>query len=309
MKTDKQIIALGFFDGVHRGHQALLKACCDLAEKMDCQSGAVTFDRHPKSLLTGADTKLLTTAGERRRLLEYYGIQRVYQYSVTREFMTTPWQNFVQELLALGAAGFVCGDDFRFGHRGEGNAEKLQKICMELGIPCVVVPEQTVDDRRVSSSYVRSQIQAGDMETAVRFLGHPYRISGEVVSGQQLGRTLGIPTANLLLQPELAVPKFGVYACQVEIDGSRYLAVTNVGTRPTVSGAGITVEPWILDFEGDLYGREIHVDFYRFLRPERKFGNLEELQSEIWRNAQQTREWFQTISQEIGGCVTVRNRV
>ncbi len=297
MKTEKQIIALGFFDGVHRGHQALLKACCDLAEAMNCQSGAVTFDRHPKSLLTGEETKLLTTAQERRRLLEHYGIQRVYQYPVTREFMNTPWRSFFQELMTLGAAGFVCGDDFRFGCRGEGNAEKLQKACMELGIPCVVVPEQAMDHRRVSSSYIRSQIQSGDMETAVRFLGHPYRISGKVVPGQQLGRTLGIPTANLLLQPELVPPKFGVYACRVEIDGKRYLAVTNVGTRPTVSGEGITVEPWILDFQGDLYGRQIDLDFYRFLRPEQKFGSLEELQSEIRRNARQTREWFQTISE------------
>ena len=145
---------------------------------------------------------------------------------------------------------------------------------------------------RVSSSYIRSQIETGDMETAVRFLGHPYCLTGKVVRGHQLGRTLGIPTANLLLPEGVAVPKFGVYACKCLVDGIAYPAVTNVGTRPTVSGVGITVEPWILDFEGDLYGKELTLEFHKFLRPERKFDSLEDLRTEIRKNAEQTIEFF-----------------
>ena len=293
MRIDKKVFALGFFDGVHLGHQALLKECCRLAEQLDCQAAAVTFDRHPKSLFVDQPPVLISTAPERQQLLRRYGIGPVYQYPVTREVMSMPWRRFFEELLEYGAVGFVCGDDFRFGHRGEGTAEKLKAACAALGMPCVIVSEQLLDGVRISSTYIRTQIESGDMETAVRFLGHPYTLRGKVVHGHQLGRTLGIPTANLLLPPELAVPKFGVYACRAIVDGKSYAAVTNVGTRPTVNGEGVTVEPWILDFEGDLYDREIALEFYRFLRPEMKFPDLTALQAEIRKNAEETRRYFE----------------
>lgn len=292
MRKNKRVFALGFFDGVHRGHQALLQACCTLAAELDCASAAITFDRHPKSLFMENPPALISTVETRRLLLSRYGIDHIYTYPVTPEVMGMPWQDFVAELLEYGAAGFVCGDDFRFGHRGEGNGRRLKEYCDEQGIPCIIVPEQAVDGIRVSSSYIRSQIETGDMETAVRFLGHPYCLTGRVVHGHQLGRTLGIPTANLLLPPELAAPKFGVYACLCIVDGKAYPAVTNVGTRPTVNGVGVTVEPWILDFEGDLYDREITLEFYRFLRPEMKFPDLAALQAEIRKNAEETRAYF-----------------
>jgi riboflavin kinase/FMN adenylyltransferase len=152
-----------------------------------------------------------------------------------------------------------------------------------------MVPEQTVGSIRISSTYIRRQIETGDMATAVKFLGHPYTLTGTVVHGQKLGRTLGIPTANLHLPAGLGIPKFGVYACRILIEGTYYPAVTNIGTRPTVEGQGITVEPWILDYSGDLYGREITIEFFKFLRPEQKFPSLEALQSEIYRNAGETR--------------------
>jgi riboflavin kinase/FMN adenylyltransferase len=136
------------------------------------------------------------------------------------------------------------------------------------------------------------------MATAVRFLGHPYILTGKVVKGHQLGRKLGFPTANLRLPENLVIPRFGVYACVARVDGKRYPAVTNVGTRPTVSGIGITVEPWILDYSGDLYGQEITLEFYRFLRPEQKFDSLEDLQREIFRNADQTREILKEVSKK-----------
>ena len=211
---------------------------------------------------------------------------------VTAQTMSRHWEDFLEMLMEEGAAGFVCGDDFRFGHRGEGNSEKLLAFCAARGLPCCVVPEQTVEDIRVSSTYIRLQIESGDMATAVRFLGHPYTLTGTVVRGQQLGRRLGIPTANLRLPEGLAVPRFGVYACRILIDGVYFPAVTNIGTRPTVSGEGITVEPWILDYSGDLYGREITLEFCYFLRPEQKFPSLEALQAEIRRNAAQTREYL-----------------
>lgn len=289
----KYIYALGFFDGVHLGHQELLKACCALAEEHGCHTAAITFDRHPKSLFMETPTVLISTIPDRKLLLKRYGIESVRVLPVIQEIMNLPWQEFIQILLDDGAAGFVCGDDFHFGFRGEGSAEKLQSFCREKGLPCIVVPEQTVGNIRVSSTYIRRQIETGDMVTAVRFMGHPYTLTGTVIHGQKLGRKLGIPTANLHLPTGLAIPKFGVYACRILIDGVCYPAVTNIGTRPTVQGEGITVEPWILDYSGNLYGREITIEFFKFLRPEQKFSTLEDLQAEIHRNARETRALIQ----------------
>ena len=292
---NKYIYALGFFDGVHLGHQELLKQCCRLAAQYHCSTAAITFDRHPKSLFTDTPTVLISTIPDRKLLLRRFGMEKVRLLTVTQQTMQQPWQEFLEELMQDGAVGFVCGDDFHFGHRGQGNAEKLQSFCRERNLPCTVVPEQTVNDIRISSTYIRRQIETGDMATAVKFMGHPYTLTGTVVHGQKLGRRLGIPTANLHLPGGLAVPRFGVYACSILIDGTRYPAVTNIGTRPTVEGQGITVEPWILDYSGDLYGREITIEFFKFLRPEQKFPSLEALQAEIRRNAEETRILIQEL--------------
>lgn len=294
MDSAKRIFALGFFDGVHLGHQALLRECVALAEKMGTQTAAITFEAHPKSLFS-APTPLISTIQDRKRLLRQYGINHIYTFPVTAEVMGMPWMDFLEELMEFGAAGFVCGHDFRFGHFGAGNAEKLRQFCAQRNLPCIIVPEQSIGGIRISSTYIRKQLEEGDMATAVRFLGHPYELTGTVVHGHRIGRTLGIPTANLLLPENLVIPKFGVYICKAVIDGIGYPAVTNIGTRPTVSGSGITVEPWILDFEGDLYDRQITLQFFRFLRPEMKFPDLAALQREIHSNAAQTRAYFEEI--------------
>ena len=294
MNNTKKIFALGFFDGVHLGHQALLDQCRILAREMECETAAITFDRHPKSLFAGS-VPLISTVQDRCRLLRQFGIHHIHTYPVTAEVMAMPWQDFLAELMERGAAGFVCGDDFRFGCRGEGNAEKLAAFCRERSIPWVIVPEQSIRGIRVSSTYIRTQLETGDMATAVRFLGHPYALTGTVVHGKKIGRTLGMPTANLRLPEDLVIPKFGVYACSCLIGGTRYPAVTNIGTRPTVSGSGITVEPWILDFTGDLYDREITLEFHRFLRPETKFPDLEALRRQIHADADETRLFLKEI--------------
>lgn len=292
MRKDKRIFALGFFDGVHLGHQALLRACAALAEKLECSPAAITFDRHPKSLFMPNPPALLSTAETRHNLLRGYGMAHVYQFPVVEAVMSMPWQDFLRELMDFGAEGFVCGHDFHFGNRGEGSAENLQAFCEERGLPCVIVPEQSVDGQRVSSTLIRGLIEEGRMEMAVRYLGHPHVIAGPVVHGKQIGRTLGIPTANLVLEPGQVVPRFGVYACRCLVHGKAYPAVTNVGTRPTVNGIGVTVEPWILDFSGDLYDREITLEFHKFLRPETKFDGLSALQAQIRKDADETRAYF-----------------
>lgn len=292
MRKDKRVFALGFFDGVHLGHQFLLTECVRLAKERDIQAAAITFGAHPQSLFTQNPPPLINTADDRETLLRQCGIGTIYSLPVTKKVMSTSWQDFLAQLLEYGAAGFVVGDDFRFGHKGEGNAQKLKAFCRERALPCVVVPEQTVDGIRVSSSHIRTLIEGGEMASAVKFLGHPHILTGTVVSGRQLGRTIGVPTANLLLPEGLLVPKFGVYACRALVGGKKYPAVTNIGIRPTVGGHRSTVEAWILDFAGDLYGQDITLEFYQFLREERKFPNLDDLQAEILKNGREVRNFF-----------------
>jgi riboflavin kinase/FMN adenylyltransferase len=256
----------------------------------------VTFDAHPETLLPHQAPVLINAPRDRELLLrERFFMDTVVTLPFDEKMRSMAWEDFLSLLRReYGAVGFVCGDDFRFGYRGQGTAQVLEQYCREQGLPCSVVPEQTLDGIRVSSTYIRSQIESGDMATAVRFLGHPHILRGTVVPGRQLGRTLGVPTANLRLIPGMAVPRFGVYACRCIIDGVGYPAVTNVGTRPTVEGQSVTVEPWILDYSGDLYGREITLEFYFFIRPEKKFPDLEALKAEIHRNAEETRRYLQT---------------
>ena len=292
---EKTIYALGFFDGVHLGHQALLQQCKSMAEEFGCAAGVLTFENHPDGLVFGAAPCLINTAIDRQRLLRnVFGMDTVVSLPFDKEMMSMPWQAFFRMLVEeYRAAGLVCGEDFRFGNRGEGTAALLQKACEDAGIACAIVPEQTLEGTTVSSTHIRTLMETGDMEQAVAFLGHPHVLSGQVVPGKQLGRTIGIPTANLQLPDGVLVPRFGVYCCKAIVDGAVYPAVTNVGTRPTVSGHHATVEPWILGFEGDLYGREIILEFYKFLRPEQKFDSLQALQAEIQKNAAQTLEYFE----------------
>lgn len=279
--NQKIIYALGFFDGVHLGHQALLTACRSLADRHGCKAGAVTFTTHPDGLVAGKTPALLTTNEDKIRLLTAYGMEAVLALPFDKALMTTPWSDFLQSLVNDGAVGFVCGDDFRFGAGGSGTAERLADFCREKGLPYAIVPEQIWDGKRISSTRIRVCLEQGDMAQANRLLGHPMFLAGVVQTGKQLGRTIGIPTANLLLPEGLLVPKFGVYATKVTAKGKEYAAVTNIGTRPTVNGEGVTVESYLLDFDGDLYGKAITVAFYAFLRPEQKFDSLEELKTQI----------------------------
>jgi len=278
---EKTIFALGFFDGVHLGHQALLTACRSLAARNRCRTGVVTFTAHPDGLVFGNAPVLLNTSEDRKRLLAAYGAESVLELPFDKALMATHWADFLADLLEKGADGFVCGEDFRFGHRGEGTAQALAGFCAERGLPYAIVPDQKAGGSRISSTRIRRLLEGGNVAEANGLLGHPHFLSGVVVTGRQLGRTIGIPTANLTFPEGILVPKFGVYATKVTVDGREYPAVTNIGTRPTVNGHGITAECHLLDFEGDLYGRQITVAFYDFLRPEQKFASLEELKAQI----------------------------
>ena len=209
------------------------------------------------------------------------------------------WRDFVEQYLQkeLGAVHVVAGHDFHFGYKGEGDPRRLGEKCRELGMGCDVIPKVEIDGVAVSSTYIRALVEEGKMERAGWFLGHPHTLSGPVVHGSELGRTLGTPTANLLVPKGVIAPGFGVYAGRVRLPGGETrLAVTNVGTRPTVNAdrQAVTVEPWILDYQGDLYGRNIRVEFHARLRPEKRFPSVQALRDAILENARQTREYFAT---------------
>ena len=290
--SKKCVYALGFFDGVHLGHGSLLSACRELANELGVAAGVVTFSAHPDSLVRGAAPGLINTLRDRDSLLkEKYHMDTVVTLPFDEAMRRCPWQDFFRLLVEdLGAAGLVCGQDFRFGYKGQGTSEILLSACREAEIPCIVLPQYKLRDITVSSTHIRNLIEMGLMEHAIHFLGHSHILTGTVVPGHQLGRRLGFPTANLMLPEGLVIPKLGVYACRCRVDGVSYAAVTNVGTRPTVAGMGITVESWILDYSGDLYGREITLEFFRFLRPEFKFPSLADLQAAIREDAKKTKE-------------------
>ena len=297
MKQDR-VIALGFFDGVHRGHAALLTKARQTADRLDCQAAVLTFSNHPDELVFGRPTPLINTLADRERLMTgLYHIDQVLSIPFDRNLMQTPWESFVEELLVrrLHAVHVVCGHDFTFGYRGEGNPVRLREKCAALGIGCDVIDPVVCHAVTVSSTHIRQLLQQGNLEEANYLLGHSHFLTGRVRHGKQLGRKLGFPTANLFLPEGVLAPAYGVYATQIHLeDGSTHMAVTNVGVRPTVQdGMDVTIEPWLLDYQGDLYGREIRVEFCKFLRPERKFDSLETLRDEILRNAEQTRAYFQ----------------
>lgn len=286
------VLALGFFDGVHLGHGALLRRVRALADEKGLPAAALTFDTHPLELVSGQRVALLNTVSERAELMhDLYGIDEVRVLHFDRETKAQPWRAFLREtvLRQFGAAHVVCGEDFRFGAGGEGTAQLLKTECERLGVGCDCISQVCMDGAPISSTRIRALLEAGGTAAAVRLLGHPHVLTGTVAQGKRLGRTLGIPTANLAPADGVLVPRFGVYAADAAFDGVVKRAVVNIGTRPTVGGRNVTVEPWILDFDGDLYGHKLRLELFSFLRPEKKFATLDELKAEILRNAEQVR--------------------
>ena len=293
----KRVIALGFFDGVHNGHAALMRRTYEVAKETGAVPSAFTFDPHPQNVIFGKPTPLLTSPEDRADLMrKYYGIEDVIVEPFTVERMKQPWRDFVEQTLVrdLGAVHLVCGHDYHFGYKGEGNPNRLRALCEELGIGCDVIEKVEQEGITVSSTYIRTLVAQGEIERANEFLGHPYTLSDHVSHGKKLGTTLGFPTVNLKLKEHVMPPAKGVYATKVILENGEVLpAVTNVGTRPTVDdGDQLTIEGFILDFHGDLYGQKIQMEFYKYLREERKFPSFDALKAEIAHNVDQTREYF-----------------
>ena len=286
--AEQTVIALGFFDGVHLGHGALLRRTAERAAERGMTPAAFTFDRAPKEFVTGVNVPLLTGAAERAALIrEVYGIERTIVATFDNAMMTMPWRSFLELLVSrYGAAHLVAGHDYRFGYKNEGTPERLRDWCAEHGLGCDIIPKVELHGVTVSSTHIRSLVEMGDMESAAAFLGHPYAVTGTVKHGKHLGTEELFPTVNLMPEPWRVLPRFGVYAVRVILDdGAVYPGVTNVGIRPTiVDDNRVTVETNLIGFSGDLYGRELRLEFRRRLRDERKFGSMAELHAQIERD-------------------------
>lgn len=297
MKHDR-VIALGFFDGVHLGHAALLRLTRRRADELGIPAAVLTFDTHPDTLVYHQPVPLINTLEDRKYLMEEkFSMDEVILAHFDRAMMEMPWESFVEDYLLgeLGAKHVVCGHDFSFGYRGQGTPDKLRRLCAQRGVGVNVVDKVSLGGITVSSTHIRQLIRQGDMEAAAQMLGHRHFLTGEVLHGKELGRRLGFPTANLALPEGLIAPAYGVYATLVTLpDGTVHPAVTNVGVRPTVHDQlGRLVEAWILDCTAELYGERIRVEFFTRLRGEKKFDSLEALRAEVLRNAAETRAFFQ----------------
>ena len=297
MSIKEKVIALGFFDGVHLGHAALLRRTVEAAAQRGVTPAVFTFDRPPKEVVTGVPCPLINSAEDRRELVRrLYGIQEVIMVPFDREMMTPPWDKFVTDILVgrYHAVHLVAGHDHHFGHKNQGSPELLQEKCAELGLGCDIIPKVEVGGITVSSTYIRRLVELGQISRANRFLGHPHTLTGSVRHGRGIGSSRLYPTANLIIPPHVLVPSHGVYVTRATLpEGASYAAVTNVGTRPTVNnGTDITVEACLLDFEGDLYGKTLRLEFFEHLRDEVRFDSLDALKAQIAADAEATRQYF-----------------
>ena len=296
MEDTKRVIALGFFDGVHIGHGELLKRTKERAAEHHAMPSVLSFDVHPDTLVFGKEVPLINSAIGREEIIRRcYGIENVVFIHFNRRVMQMDWRDFLEDLIRdLQICHIVVGHDFCFGYKGLGTAERLRQYCAEHGLGCDVIPPVMLDGQIVSSTHIRELIAAGKIEEANRWLGHPHTLADTVHSGYHLGRKLGTPTINMFFPHGVIVPRHGVYATKVYLEsGESYIAVTNVGVRPTVSQDDrVSVESHLLDYSGNLYGRQARVEFYSFLRDETKFSDYAALSEQIHKDAETARAYF-----------------
>lgn len=293
----KRVIALGFFDGVHLGHQALMNKTVQRAAELGATPSVISFDQHPDTLVRGESVPLINSVAGRKELIARVGgIDDVIMIHFDERFMHTPWREFLRVVKEeLGAVHLVIGYDFSCGWRGEGTAERIAGWCAENGLGCDAVGKVVLDGVTVSSTYIRTLVAQGEMEKADLYLGHPHVLIDTVGYGYKIGRQIGAPTINTRIPEGVIVPRHGVYATRVWLPDGPRAAVTNIGVRPTFGeGHSLTVESNILDFSGDLYGAQIRLEFFAFLRDEKRFESPEALREAIEENIAQTRRYFET---------------
>jgi riboflavin kinase/FMN adenylyltransferase len=296
--------ALGFFDGVHPGHRAVIAKAVEEAKQLGATPALVTFKDHPRAITRGAAPYLLTTLEQRLYQFEKIGIELALVLSFNEEICQMSPGEYIEQILigALGVKSVSVGQNHYFGRNREGNVTTLREAGKKLGFAVHVAPMIMVGDSEVSSSRIRNQVLDGNVEAATKLLGRAFAMPGLVVKGAQMGRKLGFPTANLQVSPRQVIPASGVYAtlCTIDAAGAnksaskKYPAVVNIGYRPTISDSKeLTIEAHLLNFNADLYGQEMTIEFIKHLRAEMKFEGLEALKEQIGRDCQSAENYFQ----------------
>jgi riboflavin kinase / FMN adenylyltransferase len=287
------VVALGNFDGVHLGHQEVLRRAVEEGRSRGMKVVAATFQPHPRAVLGAGDPpRLLTPRDLRREVLRRYGAEAVVEIAFDRELSRKSPEQFVRDVLVgdIGAGVVVVGENFRFGHRAAGDFGDLHRLMREVGGEAVAVKVRAIGEGAgISSTRIRALIAEGRVEEAAGLLGRAYVLRGEVVVGDKRGRTIGFPTANVLPVAQAVVPAYGVYAGFVLVGDQRFAACTNVGVAPTFARAESRVEAYLLDFDGDLYGRVVDVGFTHRIRGEKKFSGIDELKAQIQRDVEAAR--------------------
>lgn len=290
---ENTVMSLGKFDGVHRGHELLLE---NLFQKKQEGLKAVifTFDIPPRQNVEHITPKVLTTNAEKMHLLEQIGIDYLIECPFTKEIMCMEAEDFVKKIVSqLHVKCFVVGDDFHFGHNRGGDYHLLQRMADELNYEVIVIKKIQEDERDISSTFVREEVEKGHIEKANHLLGYPYFVCGDVVHGKEIGRTIGIPTINLMPPEDKLLPPFGVYVTRVQIDGKTYRGVTNVGCKPTIEGKNpIGVETHLLDVKENLYEKSAKVEFLSFVRKEQKFDSVTHLKEQMERDIDTAKAYF-----------------
>jgi len=302
MIQKKRVIALGYFDGIHIGHAALMKRVLEIGNKTGLIPSVITFDSHPRSLVDGESIPLINSPEDRAGLLRrVFGIEDIIFLHFDNATVSMTWSKFIDHLInEFGAKHLVAGNDFKFGFGAQGSSKLLKAKCEEAAIGCDIIADVIYDGVVSSSTYIRDLLISGDIERANKFLGHPHVLTDVVRYGYKLGRTLDAPTINMRFAPGVLVPAFGVYATKVYIetgqsveDSIGHIGVTNIGIRPTVDNSGqITAETHILNFQRNLYGHQVRIEFYKRIRPEVKFNNVDDLKEQILKDCSVASGYF-----------------
>lgn len=286
----ERVIALGTFDGVHLGHQAVLEVATVIAMCEKMAPCALSFLNHPLSVVGAGAPPLLTLPAEKALLVSRSLIDELILLPFTRRLSGLAPEEFIRGLVGPGGARhIVVGDNYTFGAGGAGNVELLDKLSREMGYTLHVVPKVSISGMDVSSTRIRELLLAGDVRTAAALLGRAYTIGGPVVHGNHIGHEMGFPTINIDIPQGKLLPKFGVYFGYAQIAGEQYRAMFNLGVKPTVGSDKPTLEAYLIDFEGDVYGEAARVSFVARLRDEKKFDSLAELSAQIKKDVQRAR--------------------
>ncbi|MBR6801663.1 MAG: bifunctional riboflavin kinase/FAD synthetase [Eubacteriaceae bacterium] len=278
--------AVGFFDGLHRGHRKIIELC-----RGEYPLAVISFENQPAAFINSQSTahKLMSNA-EKEKLLGEMGVEYLFSYLFDEKMRNTSAEEFFEKAIVKNnVKRLACGFNFRFGKGGCGDTELLRKLCEEYGITLLIGDAETEDGEVISSTLIKKYLYKGDAKKASQLLGRDFYITGIVAEGKKLGRTLGFPTANVYVPSEIVVPKWGVYESYTTVGGVRYPSVTNIGNNPTI-GEDIRVESHIIGFDGDIYGEEIKIEFHDYIRGEMKFSGIEELAAQVHKDIDTVKE-------------------